>query len=455
MLQTWRTLAAFGLLVQSAKGRRNDVDAQVISTTIFDPVCTANVTVYDTTSVKITHYVDVVCTVNITTTNTVSTYIIEDITTTLLYSVSVTETDSATTTTTEVDSVTITNTEKDWVTVTNTATSSTTVTNTETDSVTITNTETTTSTVPATITTYTTTTRTIFSTTVDPCPSSCSISVETVNLYFWPTDRPATYPSTYVDHDVGYTFTWPSVYMFIPTAVGINTEGETVGPSTASWMLPLNLNEVSTIAQGSSNITRQLTLSDLGTDCPRTADPSAIATMVDAHCDPVLAAPSQVRSWAYPCNACGRFGLFDPPYALPTVTGGLIPPTTTVLLIPPTTTVLPPPETITAVPPIPTPTTPPAPQMGVLLIVYFTVTGISGTVTSSVFAPRTSTTSPIIDTTSDSTVPTTAAPSIVSSSGLVSPISTSVVTASASRYAAPERLGMWLIPSVLITFCWL
>ncbi|KAK0735294.1 hypothetical protein B0T26DRAFT_671452 [Lasiosphaeria miniovina] len=329
MLQTWRTLAAFGLLVQSVKGRRNGVDVQVISTTIFDPVCTANVTVYDTTSVKISHYVDVVCTVNITTTNTVSTYIIEDITTTLLYSVSVTETDSATTTTTEVDSVTITNTEKGWVTVTNTATSSTT----------ITNTETTTSTVPATITTYTTTTRTIFSTTVDPCPSSCSISVETVNLYFWPTDRPATYPSTYVDHDVGYTFTWPSVYMFIPTAVGINTEGETVGPSTASWMLPLNLNEVSTIAQGSSNITRQLTLSDLGTDCPRTADPSAIATIVDAHCDPVLAAPSQVRSWAYPCNACARFGLFDPPYALPTVTGGLIPPTTTVL---------PPPETITA-----------------------------------------------------------------------------------------------------------
>ena len=32
-----------------------------------------------------------------------------------------------------------------------------------------------------------------------------SSSVATVNLYFWPTNRPYTYPSTYVDPELGYT----------------------------------------------------------------------------------------------------------------------------------------------------------------------------------------------------------------------------------------------------------
>ena len=121
--------------------------------------------------------------------------------------------------------------------------------------------------------------------------------------------------------------TSPSVYILIPTARGTNSLGP-AGPSTTSWMLALDLDEVSTIFDGS--VTRQLTLSDLGTDCPQTAEPSAIATMVDSRCDPVLAAPKQVSSWAYPCNACGRFGLFDPPYAVPTLTGSLVETTTTV-----------------------------------------------------------------------------------------------------------------------------
>jgi hypothetical protein len=112
--------------------------------------------------------------------------------------------------------------------------------------------------------------------------------------------------------------------MYIPSAVGTNTLGQPVGPSTADWMLPLAIHQVSTIAPGSPNITRQLTLADLGTDCPKTADPTAIATMVDPHCDPVLAAPYQVRQWAYPCNACGRFGMFDPPYAVPPLSGSLV-----------------------------------------------------------------------------------------------------------------------------------
>lgn len=144
--------------------------------------------------------------------------------------------------------------------------------------------------------------------------------------------------------------------MLIPTAVGINTAGQLTGPSTTSWLLPLDLHQVSTIAPAlpgatGGDITRQLTLADLGTDCPHTADPTAIATMVDSRCDPVLAAPTQVREWAYPCNACGRFGLFDPPYAVPTLTGGLIEPTSTVVV-----TVVPPPTTSAGVAQTPTST---------------------------------------------------------------------------------------------------
>lgn len=117
--------------------------------------------------------------------------------------------------------------------------------------------------------------------------------------------------------------------MLIPSAKGTNSKGQHVGPSTTNWILGLDLDEVSTIADGpSGSLTRQLELSDLGTDCPQSMDPTAIATLSDSRCAPILAAPTTVSSWAYPCNACGSFGLFDPPYAVPTVTG-LIEPTTT------------------------------------------------------------------------------------------------------------------------------
>jgi hypothetical protein len=147
--------------------------------------------------------------------------------------------------------------------------------------------------------------------------------------------------------------------MLIPTAVGINNQSQRAGPATTSWILPLDLEEVSTIFEGS--VTRQLTLSDLGTDCPQTAEPSAIATMVDSRCDPILAAPKQVSSWAYPCNACGRFGLFDPPYAVPTLTGGLVPTTTATAAPVPTSSEAPPtspPTTPRTTPPTLQPVTP-------------------------------------------------------------------------------------------------
>lgn len=142
--------------------------------------------------------------------------------------------------------------------------------------------------------------------------------------------------------------------MFIPTAVGTNTLGQPAGPATTSWMLPLRLHQVSTIVEG-TNITRQLTLSDLRTDCPQTVDPTGIATL-DSRCNPVLAAPNEVKSWAWPCNACGRFGLFDPPYAVPTLTGSLVEPTSIVV---PTLTAAPIPTTpTTAAPTTPTVTLP-------------------------------------------------------------------------------------------------
>jgi len=364
--------------------------------------------VFDTKTVEVTHYVDV--SVNRTHINTVEECITESTTTTLHFTVSVTETAVANITVADVDSVTVTNTATNSTTIINTETDFTTVTNTDTDSVTITDTETTTATVPT--TTYTT--RTIFSTTFDPCPSSCSISAATVNLYFWPTDRPYAYPSTYVDAELDYTFTSPSVYMLIPTAVGINTEGQRTGPSTSRWILPLDLPEVSTIAPapGGGNVTRQLTLSDLGTDCPQTAEPTAIATMVDARCDPVLAAPSQVRSWAYPCNACGRFGLFDPPYAIPTLTGGLVEPSSS---LPP----LPPPP-----PPPPTPTT-------------------------TVVAQPTSSTPVVTDTPVSSTSTGVQDPGDTTSlvgGTTVTGAPTSTVTAAAARFRVGEGVGTWLIP---------
>ncbi|KAK0382872.1 hypothetical protein NLU13_8788 [Sarocladium strictum] len=186
--------------------------------------------------------------------------------------------------------------------------------------------------------------------------------------------------------------------MLIPSAKGTNSRGQHVGPSTTNWILGLDLDEVSTIADGpSGSLTRQLELSDLGTNCPQSVDPTAIATLSDSRCAPILAAPTTVSSWAYPCNACGRFGLFDPPYAVPTVTG-LIEPTSTTAAA--TTTR----ETTTAVttaPPITTTTTTTtsaAEPTGTIYVVYhedgqpkstetLQSAGISGDTTRSVALP--------------------------------------------------------------------
>lgn len=128
--------------------------------------------------------------------------------------------------------------------------------------------------------------------------------------------------------------TSPSVYMIVNTIFGYNTAGR-AGPSGTSVVFALDLDQVSTMVPIES-VTRQLTLNDLGTDCPQMEAASVIATAAaGGRCDPILVAPEPVKSWASPCNACGAFGLFDPPYAVPPLQGGLVPgPTMTTMAQP-------------------------------------------------------------------------------------------------------------------------
>lgn len=257
--------------------------------------------------------------------------------------------------------------------------------------------------------------------------------------------------------------TSPSVYMLIPTAKGTNTLGP-AGPSTTNWILELDLEEVSTIIDGT--VTRQLTLNDLGTDCAQSAEPSAIATMVDSRCDPILAAPEQVSAWADPCNACGRFGLFDPPYAIPTITGGLIETTTaspvkTTTVVPVETTTAEPVETTDA--PISTST-----PVGIVLVVTYldgeavgtstmTSSGISGTVTSSVVLSSTSITDPSSNAAStsgsgmstSSLLPTTTPETSLSTTSPAT-LPTTPGIASATRLAG--GIAAWFASSVLVAF---
>lgn len=132
--------------------------------------------------------------------------------------------------------------------------------------------------------------------------------------------------------------------MVINTFYGTNSAGR-AGPAASSPVFAADLNEVSTIVPG-GDVTRQLTLNDLGTNCPQSMDPTEIATMIpEGRCDPILVAPNTVKSWASPCNACGRFGLFDPPYAVPTLSGGLIETTATITTVESTIKDVPPPTT--------------------------------------------------------------------------------------------------------------
>lgn len=124
--------------------------------------------------------------------------------------------------------------------------------------------------------------------------------------------------------------------MVVNTIYGYNSAGR-VGPSGTSLIFPLDLYEVSTMVPGMTSSSRQITLNDLATDCPQSEPAEVIATMAPGGpCDPILVAPDKVRSWASPCGACGAFGLFDPPYAIPALGGPLVPvPVTTTMVAPP------------------------------------------------------------------------------------------------------------------------
>ncbi|KAH8163487.1 hypothetical protein CIB48_g4764 [Xylaria polymorpha] len=133
----------------------------------------------------------------------------------------------------------------------------------------------------------------------EECPTTCSIVAGTVRLFFWPTNNDYTYPSTYVETGIDYTFTSPSVYLVINTIYGTNSIGR-AGPSGTSEVFAVDLDQVSTILPG-KQITRQLTLDDLHTDCPQSLDPGVVATTIpDGHCDFSLLAPETVKQWALP-----------------------------------------------------------------------------------------------------------------------------------------------------------
>jgi len=202
--------------------------------------------------------------------------------------------------------------------------------------------------------------------------------------------------------------TSPSVYMVVNTMYGYNTAGR-AGPSGTSLVFPLDLNQVSTVDLVNS-ATRQLTLNDLGTDCPQTLAPFATATP-NGRCDPILVAPEPVKSWASPCNACGSFGLFDPPYAVSPLTGGLVPVTTTVAMTQPETQ-----TTSSATPATDTTATP---------IATTTVA-----VTTESTSHSTESNSPVMDTTSHSTESTS--PAVDTTSSQVDVTSSNVMPTLAS-----------------------
>ncbi|RFN48394.1 hypothetical protein FIE12Z_7354 [Fusarium flagelliforme] len=163
----------------------------------------------------------------------------------------------------------------------------------------------------------------------------CSMYVGTVDLVFWPTTGNHSYPSTYRDTVSDYTFTSPSVYMIVNTMYGSNACGP-LGPSASREIFAFDLTEVSTLVPYTDDIantrreTRQLYLSDLDTHCTRSFNRSELATQTrpvkgdDTRCNPFLTVPKKFKEYGYPYWLhCGikdnKFGIFDPPYAIPAV----------------------------------------------------------------------------------------------------------------------------------------
>ncbi|RGP69269.1 hypothetical protein FLONG3_7905 [Fusarium longipes] len=172
----------------------------------------------------------------------------------------------------------------------------------------------------------------------------CSVYVGTVDLIFWPTTGNHSYPSTFRDSIADYTFTSPSVYMIVETMYGNNPCGP-LGPTFSRTIVDFDLTEVSTLVPYTDETattrraTRQLQLSDLDTHCTRSFNRTELMTQTrpvkgdDTRCNPFLTVPKKFKEKGYPYWLhCGikdnKFGIFDPPYAIPAL-DELIPARTT------------------------------------------------------------------------------------------------------------------------------
>ncbi|KAJ4251817.1 hypothetical protein NW762_011114 [Fusarium torreyae] len=107
-----------------------------------------------------------------------------------------------------------------------------------------------------------------------------------------------------------------------------------LGPSASREIFAFDLTEVSTLVPytdetaSTRRATRQLHLSDLDTHCTRSFNRSELATQTrplkddDTRCNPFLTVPKKFKEYGYPYWLhCGiknnKFGVFDPPYAIP------------------------------------------------------------------------------------------------------------------------------------------
>ncbi|KAH6967729.1 hypothetical protein BKA56DRAFT_170524 [Ilyonectria sp. MPI-CAGE-AT-0026] len=169
----------------------------------------------------------------------------------------------------------------------------------------------------------------------------CSVYAGNVELVYWPTGNNYSYPPTMTDSvATDYIYTSPSVYIIVSTLYGKNACG-TLGPTASRAIFGFDLDQVSTIVPYFDTTatyrrsTRQLYLSDLVTDCEASYDISTLTTMRhpikedDTRCNPSIVMPMAIKSYGNPYwMHCGvnnfKYGLFDPPYAIPTVDGLLV-----------------------------------------------------------------------------------------------------------------------------------
>lgn len=160
--------------------------------------------------------------------------------------------------------------------------------------------------------------------------SSCTVTVGTVSLIYWPTNTPnVTYPSTYYDPVQDFTYTSPSVYFRVDTIHASNACGK-LGPTVSNGIFAFDLELVSTMVPHRSNgistqSVRSLDLSDLEANCPSTeptAEEASAYRKNDVNrCNPRLVWPMNMKRFGYPywksCMAYhAHLGVYDPPHAI-------------------------------------------------------------------------------------------------------------------------------------------